>query len=337
MSVSIVFGGQWGSEGKGKTTLFFSKKLRASTVVRVGGPNSGHTIVNDNGEKMSFQILPVASILEGVTCVLPAGAYIDTNILEKELYISGLPHNKLKINPNAVIVNKELKELEKHESLSERIGSTESGTGAAVISRIRRDNSAQLARDIPALRQFVCDTTDFLRSEIIHSHEVIIEGTQGFGLSLLHAWEYPYVTSRDTSAAYFAAEAGISPFDVKRIIMTIRAFPIRVAGNSGPLPKEISWKDVTAASGAKNEITEHTTVTNRIRRVAEFDADIVKRSIKANNPNIVVLNHCDYFDNSVNNMPFLSTVAEEKVKDIERQIGKIDFIGTGDRILFEWR
>ena len=84
MSVSIIFGGQWGSEGKGKTTYFFSKKLHASTVVRVGGPNSGHTIVDETGKRMAFQVLPVASVLEGVTCVLPAGSYIDLDILKRD-------------------------------------------------------------------------------------------------------------------------------------------------------------------------------------------------------------------------------------------------------------
>jgi len=63
---------------------------------------------------------------------------------------------------------------------------------------------------------------------------VIIEGTQGFGLSLLHAADYPYVTSRDTTAAAFVSEAGLSPLDVDDIVLVLRAFPIRVGGNSGP-------------------------------------------------------------------------------------------------------
>ncbi len=337
MSVSVIFGGQWGSEGKGKTTYFFAKKFHASTVVRVGGPNSGHTIVNEAGKIMAFQILPVASVLEGVNCVLPAGSYIDLEILKREIEMSRIPRNKLKIHPNAVIISKEVREQEKADNLNERIGSTESGTGEAVIARIKRNSSVHLARDTQTLRPFLCDTEEFLRMELSHSHEVIIEGTQGFGLSVLHAREYPYTTSRDTSAAAFVSEAGVSPFDVKNIIMTLRAFPIRVAGNSGPLPNEIKWDDITMRSGAESEIIERTTVTRRIRRIANFDDEIVRRSIISNSPNLVVLNHCDYFDYSINNKEFLSTDAEEMVSGIEKQIGTIDYIGTGDRTLFERR
>lgn len=337
MGVSIIFGGQWGSEGKGKTTYFFSQKLRASTVVRVGGPNSGHTIVDKNGEKLAFQILPVAAVLDDVTCVLPAGSYIDPYILASEIKMSGLPSKNLKIHPNAVIVSEKNRDMEIVENLNNRIGSTESGTGGAVIARIKRDLSVRLARDTEMLRPFLCDTEDFLRMELRKSHEVLIEGTQGFGLSVLHAREYPYTTSRDTSAAAFLSEAGISPFDVKNIIMTLRAFPIRVAGNSGPLPKETTWEDITKRSGANFDVLERTTVTKRVRRVAEFDADIVKRSIISNSPNIVVLNHCDYFDYSINNEEKLSHHVEEKVSEIEMQIGNVDYVGTGDRTLFNRR
>lgn len=335
MSVSVIFGGQWGSEGKGKTTYFFTKKFHASAVVRVGGPNSGHTIVNKEGERMAFQILPVASILEDVTCVLPAGSYIDLEILEREINVSGIPDKNLKIHPNAVIINKEARDREHAECLNSRIGSTESGTGDAVIARIKRDSRIHLARDIQDLRPFLCNTEEFLRTELSHSHEVIIEGTQGFGLSVLHAKEYPYVTSRDTSAAAFVSEAGVSPFDVKNIIMTLRAFPIRVAGNSGPMPNETTWEDITRRAGASSKIMERTTVTRRIRRIAEFDAEIVRRSIVSNRPNLMVLNHCDYFDYSINNKKYLSPIAEEMVSEIEKQIGAIDYIGTGDQTLFE--
>ncbi len=337
MGVSIIFGGQWGSEGKGKTTYFFSQKLCVSAVVRVGGPNAGHTIVDKHGKKLSFQILPVASVLDGVTCVLPAGSYIDLDILDSEMKASGLSCKNLKIHPNAVIISSKNREVEMGENLNDKIGSTESGTGDAVIARIKRNMSACLARDTEILQPFVCDTEEFLRMELRKSHEVIIEGTQGFGLSVLHAREYPYTTSRDTSAAAFLSETGISPFDVKNIIMTLRAFPIRVAGNSGPLPKETTWEDVTKQSGANCKILEHTTVTKRMRRVAEFDVEIVKRSITANSPNIVVLNHCDYFDYSINNKEYLSPLVEKKVAEIEMQIGNVDYVGTGDRTLFDRR
>lgn len=335
MAVSVIFGGQWGSEGKGKTTYYFTKKYNASAVVRVGGPNSGHIIVNDDGNKTAFQILPVASVMDGVTCVLPAGTYIDLDILFREIQESGVQRKNLKIHPNAIIINQSARDIESADGLNDRIGSTQSGTGEGVVSRIRRDFNVVQAKDIAQLKPYLCYTEDFLREELIKNHDVIIEGTQGFGLSLLHSREYPYVTSRDTSVAAFISEAGLSPFDVRNVIMTLRAFPIRVAGNSGPLPKETNWDTITSEAHANSEILEYTTVTKRVRRVAEFDADVVLRSINSNRPNIVVLNHCDYFDYSINNQAFLSRHAEECVASIEKQIGSVNYIGTGDRTIFK--
>lgn len=334
MGVSIIIGGQWGSEGKGKTALYFSKALEVSVAVRVGGPNSGHTIVNNLGKRMAFQMLPVACVLGDVDCVLPAGSYINVPVLLNELQVSGLDPKRLKIHPNAIIISDDNVSTEKDSNLNKNIGSTESGTGAAVASRLLRNNKASLAKDNPLLQDYLCDTIDYLRDELRKDHEVLIEGTQGFGLSLLHSADYPYVTSRDTTASAFASEVGISPFDVKNIIMTIRAFPIRVAGNSGPLPKEIDWERITQESGSQSLIQEKTTVTKRIRRVAEFDASIVQEAIKANMPNYIVLNHCDYFDYTIHNQMFLSPTAEQKVSLIEKQIGKISYVGTGDATMF---
>ena len=116
--------------------------------------------------------------------------------------------------------------------------------------------------------------------------------------------------------------------------MVIRAFPIRVAGQSGDLPKEIGWADVTRIAGAEFDITEKTTVTKNIRRVAEFDEDIVLQSIMTNRPNIVVLNHCDYFDYSIHNQSILSEPVEKAVCSIEDRIGKIDYLGTSGAVLF---
>lgn len=50
MPISVVVGGQFGSEGKGKTALEIARRTKAAVVVRVGGTNSGHTAVDDAGK-----------------------------------------------------------------------------------------------------------------------------------------------------------------------------------------------------------------------------------------------------------------------------------------------
>ena len=75
------------------------------------------------------------------------------------------------------------------------------------------------------------------------------------------------MTSRDTSAVSILSECGLSPFDVRNIIMVIRSFSIRVSGKSGDLPKEINWDILRDELGRNEDMTEYTSCTNRIRRV----------------------------------------------------------------------
>ena len=102
----------------------------------------------------------------------------------------------------------------------------------------------------------------FLRAALNRKERVIIEGTQGFGLSVLHSPYYPKATSRDTTAAGFVSEAGLSPLDVDDIVLVIRAFPIRVPGNSGPSPGRDRLADLGREAGWERfPLTERTSVT----------------------------------------------------------------------------
>lgn len=333
MSVTIIFGGQFGSEGKGKVAHYFAKKEKSDYCIRVGGANSGHTVYR-NEEKLIFRILPTGVIEKHVTAVLPAGSYINLSILKEEMKIAGLSEDRLLIDENAVIISDDFIATEKQSALRQSIGSTESGTGAAVMARIARDkNTKILAKDFLELK--TCDTKQVLRDACNAGKKIIAEGTQGFGLSLLHAKEYPYVTSRDTSAAAILSECGLSPFDVENIVMVIRAFPIRVSGDSGELPNEIDWNILREELGKTEDMTEYTSCTNRVRRVARFDADVVTRSIICNKPNIIAMNHLDYIDDDTHDKAKITEPCEKFVSAVESQIGQaINYFGTGTSTLF---
>lgn len=332
MGVSIVVGGQFGSEGKGKVARWFAKEKQVSTVVRVGGTNSGHTVIDADGRPTVFRILPTAAIDKEVNCVLPAGSYIDIDVLFREIQAAGIASEKIKIHPNAAVITEEQKQMERDSGLVDDIGSTGSGTGAAVSMRAMRDHRFVRAKDIGELSRFIFDTGEFLRQEISDGREVLIEGTQGFGLSNLHSQYYPKATSRDTSAAGFLSEAGLSPFDVAHIIMVIRAYPIRVAGKeSGPLPNELTWDDVTALAQKEDPIREYTSVTNHLRRVGKFDPDVVLRAIRANRPDQIVLNHLDYIPGAD------GVITPERaafIDSVQRQINaKINYVGMDRKTL----
>ena len=332
MPVTVVVGGQYGSEGKGKVAHFLAREMEASVAIRCGGPNSGHTVINPKGNPIIFQQLPTASILPDVICVLCAGTYIDLDILKREIEITGLDSKRLYIDPNAVIITPEIREAEQNSGLRETIGSTGSGTGEAISQRIKRKQDIKFAKDIPQLIHYMKDTISFLRINLDNNKRIIIEGTQGLGLSLLHSPYYPFVTSRDTTAAAFLAETGLSPIDVDDVVLTIRAFPIRVAGNSGPLVDEINWEKVTAEGEHSQSIEERTSVTNCVRRVARFNPEIVRMAIEVNRPTKIVLNHLDYLCST--NIRNRYQIIHEFVCRTETSIKRnIEYLGFGPNLL----
>ncbi|MEK9157139.1 MAG: adenylosuccinate synthetase, partial [Patescibacteria group bacterium] len=209
------------------------------------------------------------------------------------------------------------------------IGSTGKGCGAALIDRIWRKDF-KLAKDVLGHLQ-IADVAQVVNTAIDEGGNILLEGTQGFGLSLYHG-TYPFVTSRDTTAANFLAEAGLSPLLVKEIILVIRTFPIRVAGNSGPLPHEITWQDLSERMGRKVE--EITTVTKKIRRVGEFDEEIVKRAILLNRPTQIALQFLNYLfpqDKDKSSWEDLSNEAQSYIENLERELRvPITLIGTGE-------
>lgn len=334
MPVSIVVGGQYGSEGKGKVAHALAKEMCASVVVRIGGPNSGHTVISPSGSAIIFKHLPTAAILPDVICVLAAGSYINPCILLEEIKIAGLSENRLIIDPNAAIItNVELAE-EHGSNLREKIGSTLSGTGAVVLKRIQRGGNLKLAKDDKRLAPYIQPAIPFMRARLNNRERVIIEGTQGFGLSLLHSQNYPFTTSRDTTAAGFLSEAGLGPLDVDDVVLVLRAFPIRVPGNSGPLSNEIDWNVVTKESGKGSSLIERTSVTRTVRRVARFEPEIVRQAIAANNPSRIVMNHVDYVDANCAVSNSLTKQAAKFVQEIEARLGRdIDYFGFSQSAL----
>lgn len=302
MPVSIVVGGQFGSEGKGKVALEIVRRAHGHNpvAVRVGGPNSGHTAYDRSGTRWVLRQLPAACIDRNVDVVLPAGSYIDVEILLDEIARLEYPERRIKISEFARIITDEHRLWEKDAGLGDAIGSTGCGVGAAVMASVARearnfDLPCLTAMDEPRLLPFIDDTSRYLRDRISAGDRVVIEGTQGFGLSLLDGGYWPKATSRATTAAAALAETGLSPVDVDDVTMVIRSFPIRVAGESGPLAGETTWKEIAARTGRREEgLREFTTATKRLRRVGQFDPEVVRRALDVNRPTRFVLNHLDH-------------------------------------------
>ena len=94
----------------------------------------------------------------------------------------------------------------------------------------------------PMLEYFL-DTVKILNKAYDDRYQIVVEGTQGALLDF-HMGHYPYVTTRQTNATSWLAEAGFAPSVVCEVVMVLRTFPIRVAGNSGYMGKELRWTDL---------------------------------------------------------------------------------------------
>lgn len=290
MPISVIVGGQYGSEGKGKIAAVLAPQF--DHAARTGGPNAGHT-VQSGSAKMVLRHLPCAVVSPRTLLYLGAGAVIDPTVLIQEVNEHGLGPKRLFIDPNAVIIDKS--HLSSEAELVARIGSTGKGVGAAVAAKVLRQKGLRCARDVSELTPFLADVANLLNTALTHGESVLIEGTQGVGLSLHHG-DFPYVTSRDITAGSLCGEVGVGPTQVSRVILVVRTYPIRVAGPSGPLKSEIDWETVTSESGYVTPVVEMTTVTQKIRRVGRFDLEAVKRAALLTSATEIALTFADYID-----------------------------------------
>jgi adenylosuccinate synthase len=297
MSVSIVVGGQFGSESKGKVVSLLAKEAgKRSAVVRCGGPNSGHIVV-EHSKEYCFRLLP-AGVVYGRRGFLAPAMTLDLTVLKREIETYRVGPDLLTVDPFSVVITEEMKASEV--PLVAAISSTGSGTGAATAAKCLRNPAPVLIKDVlnqhEWLRPYVRDVRSEVNRLIDCGHRVIVEGTQGFGLSLHHSRMYPHTTSKDTTAAQFCMEAGLSPLLVDAVVLVVRTFPIRVAGEqAGPLKDEITWEQLRLEAGFPHDLTEVTTVTRKRRRVARFDPEIVKDACQVNRPSAIAVHGLDYF------------------------------------------
>lgn len=342
MPVTVIVGGQYGSEGKGKLTSYLSIKDDVDYVVRCGGPNAGHSFTLQDKQYLLRQ-LPSGLINPNTQLRLAAGAVIDKEILFAEMEQYGIDRSRVRIAGNAIVLTEEDKKVEEERRLRHQIGSTLSGTGGATWRKIKRGSEDWLAKNDPELKDLCVDVSLELNKAYDLGASIIIEGAQGLGLSLHHSFYYPYTTSRDTSASAFLSEVGLSPRCVDEIIVVFRTFPIRVPGQSGYMMEEISWEDVQRESGYPHEVKEYATVTKQLRRVARFDWELAQNAVAINRPTQIAVHGLDYIDykcfgsTSINNLSFKCRQFVSDVEKILKTPATLIFTGPDNMHLIDLR
>jgi len=343
--VVAIVGGQFGSEGKGVIVAHLANLFNVH--VRTGGPNAGHSFVY-KGKLYAMQSLPCGWINPNAVLVIGAGGLIDIDQLTKEIdmvmKIDPSIINRLSIDKNCGVVSDWHKKEEggTEGEMHKRIGSTGKGVGAARRDRIMREpDKFKLMGEFSKLGSeeghnwtfkdilvdSVAESIEFFR---YNGENILLEGTQGSGLSLIHSY-WPYATSQDTNAAQLCADAGIAPTNLTRTILVCRTYPIRVVGNSGPMVNETDWEHISERVG--RPIVEITTVTKKIRRIGKWDESLVEKSILLNDPEYLAITFMDYLapeTEGVNRQEALSERAHAFIHYLEVYYGvKVGFVGTG--------
>ena len=341
--ITAIVGAQFGSEGKGNIVGRLANDYDVH--VRTGSCNAGHSI-QYRGKIWKMQVIPCGWINPEAICYIGRGALLSPDILYRELQdiekTDDTIWNRVKIDYRAGLLERKHHQSEggTEGTLHERIGSTGEGVGAARLDRIRRDpDHFNLAEDFPDswMQDLLVDSV----SELAYASqddnvEIMLEGSQGFGLSLIHG-NWPYVTSHDTNAATLFADAGLPITGRRKIILVARSYPIRVAGNSGPMIHETNWDAISLRMG--KEIIERTTVTRKVRRVGAWDNDLFYRACMVNGPTSLALNFVDYLcpddegvtraeELSEDTLEFIELVEETAAAATGRDV-RVELVGTG--------
>lgn len=311
---SVIVGGQFGSEAKGLAAAYLSGTIPSAQPLICttnAGAQAGHTTILADGTKFVCYHLPTIGVMNRDAMIyLNAGSIIDPVLLAKEIKAvcaaTGEPENylinRLFIHPQAAVIRDEDKVLEAGGGTT-HLGSTMKGVGAALTRKIMRQPGS-VAYDCGDLYEKYRVTVIPLMEEMSNgfNRAVTVEIPQGTGLSMNNGGFFPKCTSRDCWVGQGLTDAGINPFYLGKVAMVVRTFPIRVGhvfndegqkiGDSGPFysdGRELSWEDDFPGIEP-----ERTTVTQRVRRIANWSWAQYKYGLRLNRPEIVFLTFTNY-------------------------------------------
>jgi adenylosuccinate synthase len=323
MPCTIVVGGFFGDEGKGKIVAYLALNDKPRIVVRGGvGPNAGHTVTHA-GTTYSLRMIPSGFVNEKSRLLIGPGVLVNPELVLKEVELTGT-RSRLGIDRQCAIIEKRhIEQEEKSSYLSGKIGTTRSGVGPCNADRVLR--AAKLARDVPELREFMTDVSEEVNDALERGEKVLVEGTQGTFLSLYHG-TYPYCTAKDVCASAICSDIGIGPTVVSEVLVVFKAFVTRVG--EGELEGQLPSEEVE-----RRGWQEYGTVTRRPRRAAPFNFKLARRAVRLNGATALAVTKLDVIfpmARGIRSYDALPEDAKKFVSEIERQTNvAVRLLGTG--------
>jgi len=323
MSCTIIVGGFFGDEGKGKIVAHIAYKDKPVIISRGGvGPNAGHTVQVGDRE-YGVRMVPSGFVYKEAKLCIGSGVLVDPRVLKHEVEMLDVKGRVFVDKRCGIITEDHIVRDKGSAHLSKKIGSTGSGCGPANSDRVMR--LSPQAKDVPELAEYLLDVPKAIDDELKQGRTVLLEGTQGFGISLYYG-TYPFVTSKDTSASQIAADNGVGPTKIDDVIVVFKAYPTRVG--EGPFSTEM-----TAEKSDSMGIQEFGTVTHRKRRIGGWDGGMARYSAMVNGCTQAAITGIDRVDKScfgVTDYKKLTKKAKDFLKIAEDDIGSpVTLISTG--------
>jgi len=314
----VVFGAQWGDEGKGRFVDYLA--AQADAVVRFqGGNNAGHTVAVD-GKYFKLRFIPSGILYKNVLNVLANGVVFDVKGFFEEvdnLKKDGIPCENLVVSDRAHVVlpyHFELDGLsESKRSSDDKIGTTKKGIGPTYMDKSERSGirvcdfvneevfPALLKKNIDAkneLIQKVYGGQPFDYDAILKEYSALAKRLKPFvrdTVTLLNAYvkDGKKLLFEGAQGALLDIDFGTYPF-----VTSSHPSSIGVPMGTGLAPKTIDSvvgvvKAYTSRVGAGPFVTElfddvgdfirekggeYGTVTGRPRRIGWLDLVVVKHS-----------------------------------------------------------
>lgn len=322
MPCTILVGGQWGDEAKGKFCSYLALTDDCSVACRAGdGPGAGHTVVHE-GKEYRLRQTPGGFINRRARLLAGAGTLISPEAVLREIAEYGL-EGRLGIDFRASIIEPEHVAADREDPhLARVVQTTGSGHGPCFAARGMR--TARLARDIESLKPHLADAAVEVNDALDRGELVLIEGTGGYLLSVLYG-TYPNVVGKDLTAGTFAADMGVGPLRIDEVVVAFKVYPTRVG--PGAFPTELDPAEVDRLG-----FVEHATVTRRRRRLGNFDFELAAAAIRVNHPSYLAISFIDRLDPECRGKSYeqLGRAARSFLDRVEDELHvPVGLIGTG--------
>ncbi|MBN1166535.1 MAG: adenylosuccinate synthetase [Methanospirillaceae archaeon] len=326
MTCTIIVGGNFGDEGKGKIVSHVAHKDRPTIITRGGvGPNAGHTVVVGE-KKYGVRMCPSGFVYPDARLMIGTGVLVDPRVFAQEIEVLGVKDRIFVDKRCSIIETSHIEEDKNNSHLAKTVGSTGTGCGPANRDRVMR--IARQAEQVPDLSPYLTDVPYEVNTALDRNETVLIEGTQGFGISLYYG-HYPFVTSKDTCASQMAADNGVGPTRIDDVIVVFKAYPTRVG--EGPFATEMQQE-----KAHEKGIQEFGTVTGRERRIGNWDGKMARYAAMINGCTQAAITGIDHVDPScfgITSYDALSDEALQFIKKAEADIGaRVTLISTGPEL-----